>query len=72
MKEEELRQYFDIYTACWKLFRKYSAPVDSDAFWDGLISDADRIAKNFGNTEFAKKIIVATADEIEKLCKKSE
>lgn len=72
MKEEELKKYFNVYTYCWKLFRKYSEPVDDDEFWSNLISNADVIAKATENSEFARKIILATLDEIEKIYKESK
>lgn len=68
MNEEWLRKYYDIYTCCWKLFRKYANPVDDDKFWDDLISDAEEIMKN----EFAKKIVLATIDEIERIYKETK
>lgn len=69
MSDEILKEYFGIYTMCWKLFRKYSDPVDNEKFWDNLANDAENIFRSFGNKDFAKKIIIATVDEIESLYK---
>ena len=72
MSNEALREYFDTYTECWKLFKKYSDPVDSDDFWRALTADADVIYKKHGKSEFCKRLLLDTTDEIEKICKREE
>lgn len=69
MTEDELKKYFDIYTYCWKLFRKYSNPVKDDSFWNNLILDADNIVESSSNKEFSRKIVTDTVSEIERLYK---
>ena len=69
MKEDELKKYFDLYTCCWRLFKKYSNPVDDDKFWDSFIAEAESIMKNSEKNDLAKKIVLATIDEIEKIYK---
>ena len=70
MKEEELRKYYDVYTDCWKLFRKYSVPDDSKEFWERLRDEMEEIWNRHGKSEHAKKILLATRDEIEKIWRK--
>ena len=53
MKEDELKKYFDLYTCCWRLFKKYSNPVDDDKFWDSFIAEAESIIKNSEKNELA-------------------
>lgn len=72
MSNDELRKYFDIYTECWKLFKKYSDPVNSDEFWRAFTDDANAIYKKNGKSEFCKRLLLDTADEIEKICKGKE
>lgn len=72
MNEKKLRNYYEIYTESWKLFRKYSAPDDSEAFWDGLQDEMEEIWKRHGKSDFSKKILLATREEIEKIWKKGK
>ena len=72
MKEAELRKYYDVYTDCWKLFRKYSVPDDSKEFWERLRDEMEEIWNRHGKSENAKKILLATRDEIEKLWRKGK
>lgn len=51
------------------MFRSFSDPVDEDDFWNDLIAVSDKIYKSTGEKDFAKKIILATIDEIEKISK---
>lgn len=68
MSEEELRRYYAIFTECWKLFRKYSNPDDSDKFWDNLIDESQELYEKDKN-EFRKNMIVETINEIERIWK---
>ena len=67
MREEELRTYFNIYTDCWKLFRKYSNTNNTDEYWESLIAETDAIVKKYNNSELAKKICLATINELERI-----
>lgn len=70
MKEEDLKEYFNIYTECWRMFRKYSDPVDDDEFWDSLVKEGNRIVDSSTAKEFAKKVVLSTIDEIERMHRK--
>lgn len=72
MNEEKLREYYAIYTDCWKLFKKFSKPDDSDKFWQALVDESDLILKKHGKSELCKKIIAATQDEIEIIYKRKK
>ncbi len=69
MEEVELKEYYQIYTDCWKMFRRFSNPLDTDEFWNNLVSTSDEIFKSTEKKEFAKKMILATLDEIENVFK---
>lgn len=43
MTENELRDYYNIYTNCWKMFKTHSVPVDQNVFWENLMSFANKI-----------------------------
>lgn len=75
MSIEKLKEYFDIFTACWKFFRKYVElikKVDSDSYWEALVNESAEIYERYGNTEFVKGILVATTKEIERIYKKEQ
>lgn len=69
MTDEELKKYYEVYTDCWKLFRKYSSPNDSDQFWQQLIDESNLLYEKHGKTEFVKRIVIETIGEIERINK---
>lgn len=72
MTEESLKKHFEVYTDCWKLFRKYSEPNGSDEFWEQLIDESNELYKKHGKTEFSKKLLLETVDEIERIFRRKE
>lgn len=75
MSLEKLKEYFDIFTACWKFFRKYVElikKVDSDSYWEALVNENAEIYEMYGNTEFVKGLLVVTTKEIERIYKKEQ
>lgn len=69
MNQDELKQHYDVYTDCWRFLRKYSEPDDSDAFWEQVVRESQKLYKKYG-TEFAKQEVVNVVNEIERICKK--
>lgn len=86
MSEKELREYYEVYTDCWKFFRKYTEllekisrngcvsanQIDSDSYWDALVNESAEIYKKHENTVFAKGLLVVTTKEIERIYKEKE
>lgn len=64
MTKEELNKYFEIYTDCWRLFRKYSEPNDTVEFWKHLKEETDALHEKNGKTEFSEKLLLITEGEI--------
>lgn len=69
MDQEKLKEYFDIYTDCWKFFKRYSDVEYSDQYWLGLMQEANNIYERH-KTELCKKLILDTLDELERISKK--
>lgn len=69
MSEEELRNYYEVYTDSWKLFRKYSNPNETEEFWDSLRDAVDVIFRKHGRSHFAEKVLLATVNEIDRIYK---
>lgn len=75
MSLEKLKEYFEIFTACWKFFRKYVElikKVDNDSYWEALVDENVEIYERYGNTEFVKGLLVATTKEIERIYEKEK
>lgn len=76
MANEDLKQYFNLYTDCWKLFRKYQAMDDIDingieSLFDSLVLESDELYKKYSKATLAKDLILATVNEIEFLFKEA-
>lgn len=81
MSIEKLREYFEIFTACWKFFRKYveligkvdfqnlrgQGKFDGDTYWEALMNESTEIYEKYGKAEFVKGILVAATKEIERI-----
>ena len=75
MSLEKLKEYFDIFTSCWKFFRKYAELIkkmDRDSYWEALVNESAEIYERYGNTEFVKGLLVVTTKEIERIYKKEQ
>ena len=66
MNEEQLKQYFAIYTDAWKLFKKYSNPIEDEEFWDSLQQEVQLVYEKY-KTPFSKEILVNTVNEIDRI-----
>lgn len=67
MDEKELKMHFEIYTICWKLFKKYASPESTVEYWQALTTEAEAIYKKYGSTKFVYDILRATMDELQRL-----
>ena len=73
MKEPELKQYFALYTDCWKFFRKYVewiGVVDQDTFWKQAVEESAQLYAKYRKSEFAKKLLAETMAEIDRVYKR--
>lgn len=59
MSEDELREYYNIFTECWRLFKKYSNPVNDQAFWDALMNETEELVEKSEKSEATKVLAVA-------------
>ena len=67
MNEEALKIYFEIYTVCWKLFKKYANAETTIEYWQALTADAEAIYKQYGSTKFVADMLRNTRDELQRL-----
>lgn len=73
MSNEELRRIYQMYTDCWKLYKKFSdIQQTEDARWQQLVDESDLIAKTYGNNKFIRDLLLATTQELERQSKEAE
>lgn len=71
MEQEQLKQYYEIFTDGWKLFKEFSEPDGSDEFWQQLIDKASQLDKQY-NSRLFREISLAILNEIEKIDKEGK
>lgn len=72
MNEGLLKKYYEIFTDCWKLFRKFSNPTKEDKFWQELKDEAQKLADKDKSSELRRGIIKETVLEIHRIWKKEQ
>lgn len=65
MKQEELKEYYNIYTDAWKLFKKFSSPDRTIAFWEDYTAEVEMLDRKYNGSELFRKIVIATTAELE-------
>lgn len=70
MSEDELRRIYNMFTAAWKFFRKYSDIQQTEnARWEQLVEESGQIAKAYGNCKLIRGLLLAAVDELEQRSK---
>lgn len=69
MKEDELKQYYSVFTSAWKFFRKYSDVKYSDEYWESVVSESGEIVKGYENSRLSRDLILAALSELERIGK---
>lgn len=69
MTQEELKEYHEIVTESWKMFRAHATEMPlSDDQWTEIVHSTHEIAeRHSGRSRFARKVIMAVVDELEHL-----
>lgn len=74
MSGEEIRKYFDIYTDCWRLFKKYAELMEclgSDDFWAAYLNDNAELFEKYGFHPYVKAQLSIATKELERIFKRS-
>lgn len=66
MSENELREYYNIFTECWKLFKKYSNPVNDQAYWDEVVNQVEEFRKKYPG-ELPRELTYALINELRRI-----
>jgi len=71
------REYYNMITDAWKLFKKYlgqveadSAVMEKDDWWQALIDEGEQLSKKYGECEFIKGLVINMFDEFDVIWKK--
>ncbi len=69
MTQEELKVYYNIYTDCWKLFKKYAyeEQKNNNDFWQNFAKESRNLRIKYKENKLACEIILATYRELERL-----
>ena len=57
----------DLFQEAWKIYRKYFGSDMSKEDWDRLVAETNQIYEKCRKEEFAKDILVAVTNEIERM-----
>jgi hypothetical protein len=70
------REYYNMITESWKLFKKYlsqveadSAVMEKDDWWQALIDEGEQLAKKYGECDFIKRLVINMFDEFDVIWK---
>lgn len=64
------KDVFTLFCACWKLYKEYATVNMTDAQWDSFVEQAMKMYhEQFKTVEFAKEMITAVINEIERINK---
>ena len=67
MTENELRRYFDMFTDCWKFFRRNVGRMDDPEFWKKVADDNRETWAKHNHDPLMKALLAATTKEIERI-----
>ena len=59
--------YFRLFQDLWRFFREHSQPVSAEEWWSRSLDQADRLAKRYGESRFAVRMIQEVLEEIERI-----
>ena len=69
VSDEELRRIYNLFTDCWRYFKKYVDVSDEDIYWENVVSESGELSKKYNNDKLAIALILAVIDEFERKAK---
>ena len=69
VSDEELRRIYNLFTDCWRYFKKYANVKDEDSYWENVVDESGELSKKYTNDKFAIALILAVIDEFERKAK---
>lgn len=71
MEDGKLKQYFQMFTDVWKLFKEYSQPDGGGQFWSSYKTAVDKLDKKYERSELFRNLALAVTKELERIKKQS-
>lgn len=71
MSNEELKEKYNMFTDCWRFYKKYAVAEDkdNDEFWEKVVDESHIISKKYGECKLIIALILAVIDEFERVYK---
>lgn len=66
---DELKRKYDMFTDCWRLFKKYADVQDNDEYWEAVVSESSAISKKYNECKFIRNLVLAVITELERVYK---
>lgn len=60
---------FAIYADIWNFHKRYYEVSNSDEYWEAAVKDANALYKKYSDSKFAKSLVMAVMDELERRSK---
>lgn len=67
--DEELKRIYNLFTDCWRFFKKYADVQDTDEYWENAVSESNELSKKYNNDKFAIALVLAVIDKFEREAK---
>lgn len=69
----ELKQIYDIFTECWRLYRKLYPPgkPEDDAYWQGMMKEIDVLREKYRHSRLCEDLLCAVVRGLETRSKRS-
>lgn len=67
MNQKEQRKYFVVFVDVWKLFKEFSAPDGSKAYWSSYKAAVDQLDRKYERSELFRNLALAVTKELERI-----
>lgn len=67
----DIKEYYELFTDVWKLFKKYSVPDHSETFWKSYNEDVKALDNKYEQSELFRNLSLAVTKELERIEKQS-
>lgn len=66
---EELKRIYNLFTDCWRFYKKYADVKDEDSYWESVVDESGELSKKYNNDKFAIALVLAVIDKFEREAK---
>lgn len=71
--KEELKQIYDIFADCWRLYKRLYPPSrpEDDTYWQGMMKELEVLRKNYHHSRLCEDLLCAVVRDLETKSKRS-